>query len=145
MTEENKTDLKDNYIELFSLAVKLAALYGIPAAVKLIQTLTNDKIDAERIAKLSVIKKPRDYFKCLSGCFEDRDCDTIPDAIDKCPDDGIPEGGCVTKDGCPDSDCDSVPDYMDKCPTLGAPEGGCVTVDGCPDSNCNGIADSDEK
>lgn len=113
-TEENKTDIKENYVELFSLAVKLAALYGIPAAVKLIKTLTNDKIDAERIAKLSLIKKPREYFQCLSGCFEDRDCDSIPDAIDKCPDAGVPEGGCVTQDGCPDSDCDGLADSDEK-------------------------------
>ena len=113
-TEENKTDLKDNYVELFSLAAKMAILYGLPAAVKIIQTLTNEKIDAERIAKLSVTKTPREYFTCLSGCFEDRDCDGVPDVMDQCPDAGVPEGGCVTQDGCPDSDCNGIADSDEK-------------------------------
>jgi hypothetical protein len=46
----------------------------------------------------------------------DTDKDGVPDYKDLCPEAGIPEGGCVTVDGCPDSDCDSVADSVDPCP-----------------------------
>jgi len=113
-TEEKSTDLKDNYLEFASLAMKLAIMYGLPAAIKIVKTMTNDKVTAERIAQLTVTKKPKEYFQCLSGCFEDRDCDGVKDSLDKCPDAGAPEGGCVTADGCPDSDCNGIADSDEK-------------------------------
>jgi hypothetical protein len=46
----------------------------------------------------------------------DRDGDGVPDYRDMCADLGVPPGGCVTPEGCPDSDCDGVPDHLDPCP-----------------------------
>lgn len=119
ITKDNDINKEESssYVEYAALALKFAITYGIPAAIRIMTTLTNDKIDIERITKLSVTKTPREYFECLAGCVGDRDCDGVPDALDKCPDMGAPEGGCVTAEGCPDSDCDGVSDDVDKCPT----------------------------
>ena len=46
----------------------------------------------------------------------DTDGDGVPDYRDVCKELGVPEGGCVTADGCPDSDCDGTPDHLDPCP-----------------------------
>jgi len=87
----------------------------LPTLMELIRSAKNTTISDERIAALSP-KDPLEYFKCLTGCEDDRDCDGVKDDVDKCPDVGAPEGGCVTKDGCPDSDCDGVADDVDPCP-----------------------------
>lgn len=43
----------------------------------------------------------------------DTDGDGVPDYRDLCKDLGIPPGGCVTEDGCPDNDCDGVANSED--------------------------------
>ncbi len=69
----------------------------------------------------------------------DGDGDTIPDAIDACPDQpGLPTGrGCAvasTNDG----DGDSLPDSLDACPA----QPGVPSADGCPDADTDGVRDS---
>ncbi|MCB0663463.1 MAG: thrombospondin type 3 repeat-containing protein, partial [Saprospiraceae bacterium] len=65
--------------------------------------------------------------------MSDRDGDTIPDEMDKCPD----EPGHVTAEGCPDRDGDTVTDVNDSCPD----EAGKPSAGGCPDEDEDGIAD----
>lgn len=81
----------------------------LPTIANIIKTATDSTITDERITG-KLLKDPLDYFECLKGCENDRDCDGVKDEVDKCPDSGIPAGGCVTKDGCPDSNCDGIPD-----------------------------------
>ena len=60
------------------------------------------------------------------GCPEsDKDGDSVPDALDKCPE--LP--GKKNWQGCPDSDADGIPDHLDKCPK----EAGTQAKNGCPE------------
>lgn len=71
-----------------------------------------------------------------NGC-PDADSDTVPDDVDRCPNQkGIPALG-----GCPDSDGDSVPDLDDKCPMVV----GVVALNGCPDKDGDGVGDKDDR
>ena len=78
---------KESYIEFITIALKFVVLYGLPAASKIIKSLTDDKIDASRIANLSVTKKPSEYFKCLADCVDDADGDGTLDSEDAYPND----------------------------------------------------------
>lgn len=69
----------------------------------------------------------------------DRDGDSIPDSIDKCPD--VP--GPASLQGCPDSDGDGIADADDLCPAVG----GIKRYKGCPvpDNDADGINDDEDK
>lgn len=69
----------------------------------------------------------------------DRDNDSMPDALDGCPD----QPGLTTNNGCPtpttgDRDGDGVPDSSDAC----ADQPGSLLANGCPDADGDGIRDS---
>lgn len=81
----------------------------LPIISNLIKTATNSTISDTRISELSP-KDPLEYFTCLKGCENDSDCDGVTNDKDKCPNEGAPEGGCVTLDGCPDTNCDGTAD-----------------------------------
>jgi OmpA-OmpF porin, OOP family len=91
-------------------------------------------------------------FQDDDGCPDevaDRDQDTIPDADDKCPD----QGGTtiVTRKGdfygCPDRDRDGLPDKIDKCPAEAEDTDGFQDQDGCPDpdNDGDGVLDPDDQ
>jgi OmpA-OmpF porin, OOP family len=61
------------------------------------------------------------------GCLPDRDGDTVPDLVDKCPDDP----GKPYLFGCNDRDGDTVLDPDDECPDTP----GLVRLKGCPDKS----------
>lgn len=67
------------------------------------------------------------------GCLPDRDGDTVPDLVDKCPDDP----GKPVYFGCNDRDGDTVLDHEDDCPDTP----GLVRLKGCPDK---GTGDRDK-
>jgi outer membrane protein OmpA-like peptidoglycan-associated protein len=66
---------------------------------------------------------------------QDRDGDSIPDDVDKCPDDAEDKDGFEDEDGCPDpdNDQDGIPDKKDKCPNEPETVNGFQDEDGCPD------------
>ncbi len=71
----------------------------------------------------------------------DRDGDTIPDALDGCPD----QPGLTTNNGCPipttgDRDGDGVSDSSDLCPD----QAGTLVAQGCPDADGDGVADASD-
>lgn len=66
----------------------------------------------------------------------DRDRDSIPDVLDKCPD----LAGVASANGCPDADRDGVADSEDICPN----DAGSVETNGCPDQDRDGYADKDD-
>lgn len=74
-------------------------------------------------------------------CMNDRDGDTIPDEVDRCPDAPEDMDGFEDEDGCPDldNDQDGVPDRSDRCPN----EPGPAKNDGCPirDADDDGVLD----
>ncbi|TAE12333.1 MAG: OmpA family protein [Bacteroidetes bacterium] len=67
------------------------------------------------------------------GCLPDRDGDSVPDIVDKCPDDP----GKPYYNGCNDRDGDGVFDHEDACPD----EPGLKELKGCPDK---GTGDKDK-
>ena len=67
------------------------------------------------------------------GCLPDRDGDSVPDMVDKCPD----TPGKKQYDGCDDRDGDGVLDHEDDCPD----EPGLKRLKGCPD---RGTGDRDK-
>jgi outer membrane protein OmpA-like peptidoglycan-associated protein len=79
----------------------------------------------------------------------DRDKDSIPDSLDKCPDVPEDKDGFEDSDGCPDydNDRDGIPDSLDKCPNLPEDIDGFQDSDGCPDydNDRDGIPDSLDK
>lgn len=69
----------------------------------------------------------------------DRDGDSVPDALDGCPD----QPGLTTNNGCPtpttgDRDGDGVNDSADACPD----QPGTLLASGCPDADGDGVRDS---
>jgi hypothetical protein len=81
------------------------------------------------------------------NCAGDRDCDCIPDSVDKCPMDKENYNGIDDKDGCPDkivpmvvidkvvkdTDNDGIVDDDDRCPFEPEDRNGFMDEDGCPD------------
>jgi len=74
------------------------------------------------------------------GVFADRDADGIPDAEDKCPDEGGPNVIARKGDayGCPDRDRDGIADNLDRCPDDPEDTDGFQDEDGCPDRDNDG-------
>ncbi len=84
---------------------------------------------------------------CFWNCVDDRDCDCIPDAKDKCPMEKENYNGIDDQDGCPekivpmpviqkvirDSDNDGIVDDDDRCPFEPEDRNGFMDEDGCPD------------
>src|SRR5206468_1807322 len=64
------------------------------------------------------------------------DGDTIPDYLDKCPDEPEDKDGFEDEDGCPDpdNDLDTIPDEKDRCPNEPETFNGVDDEDGCPDT-----------
>ncbi len=81
------------------------------------------------------------------NCAGDRDCDCIPDSVDKCVMDKENYNGIDDKDGCPDkivqmvvidkvvkdTDNDGIVDDDDRCPFEPEDRNGFKDEDGCPD------------
>jgi OmpA-OmpF porin, OOP family len=67
----------------------------------------------------------------------DRDHDTIPDDVDKCPDQAEDFRGPLDADGCSalDSDSDGIIDVDDACPQIAEDRDGVADDDGCPESD----------
>jgi hypothetical protein len=82
------------------------------------------------------------------NCVGDKDCDCIPDSLDKCPMHKENYNGIDDQDGCPDelvpmvvidkvvrdSDNDGIVDEDDKCPFTPEDVNGFMDNDGCPDN-----------
>ena len=82
------------------------------------------------------------------NCAGDKDCDCIPDSLDKCPMHKENYNGIDDQDGCPDelvpmvvidkvvrdSDNDGIVDEDDKCPFTPEDVNGFMDSDGCPDN-----------
>jgi|GEM_PF-2233371 len=119
----NKLDEKDNQriIEIDSLeAINRAKL----ADLHYMATVTHN--GKPTIVKIAI---GVDDF----GCLPDRDGDSVPDIVDKCPDDP----GKPYYFGCNDRDGDGVLDYEDDCPD----QPGLKELKGCPDK---GTGDKDK-
>jgi outer membrane protein OmpA-like peptidoglycan-associated protein len=67
---------------------------------------------------------------CEPDLSQDRDKDTLPDALDRCPDAAEDKDGFEDADGCPepDNDSDGIPDTADSCPEVVGVE----QAQGCP-------------
>ncbi len=55
----------DIYKSLVALVAKLVVLYGVPYVITLLESLTKEKIDINRIDSLLLKKEPKEYFKHL--------------------------------------------------------------------------------
>jgi hypothetical protein len=127
---------------LFGVAVITAAftLTGCTQQTKIVKT----KKSCCSTVKLSTVKTP--WGACPGynfwGCANDKDCDCIPDAKDKCPMDKENYNNVDDTDGCPDkiierpvirkmmkdSDNDGITDDRDACPFVAGP----ARNNGCP-------------
>ena len=83
-----------------------------------------------------VFNTPRVYSDTIRK--KDRDGDSVPDSLDKCPDDK----GVLLYDGCPvpDTDNDGISDESDLCPTVAGP----LKFKGCPAGDSDGDKINDE-
>ena len=70
-----------------------------------------------------------------TAASRDSDGDSIPDAVDHCPELAEDYDGHEDADGCPepDNDSDGVADLVDRCPQLAEVKNGFEDDDGCPD------------
>lgn len=79
--------------------------------------------------------RPLDGREDPAMASRDSDGDSIPDAVDHCPDLAEDYDGHEDADGCPepDNDSDGVLDVADRCPQLAEVKNGFEDDDGCPD------------